>query len=52
MFVCYINGEKNCTEKLVRHFPSTDEEIAPETKLILIQQLMVYQVLIQLLVWV
>jgi len=34
MFVCYISGEKNLMEKFVRHFPWTDEELAPETKLI------------------
>jgi methylenetetrahydrofolate reductase (NADPH) len=34
MFACHISGEKNCTEKIVRYFPWTDEEIAPETKLI------------------
>jgi methylenetetrahydrofolate reductase (NADPH) len=34
MFVCYISRKKNSTEKFVRHFPWTDEEIAPETELI------------------
>ena len=34
MFACYICGEKNSKEKKIRHFPWTDEEISPETKLI------------------
>jgi len=34
MFACYIGGEKNSTEKIVRHFPWNDEEISLETKLI------------------
>lgn len=34
MFACYISGEKNSMNKFIRHFPWTDEELAPETKLI------------------
>jgi methylenetetrahydrofolate reductase (NADPH) len=34
MFACYIGGEKNNTDKVVRHFPWTDEELSPETSLI------------------
>jgi len=34
MFSCYIAGEKNQTDRIVRHFPWTDDEISGETKLI------------------
>lgn len=34
MFVCYISGEKNSTDKIVRHFPWKDEDISSETHLI------------------
>jgi methylenetetrahydrofolate reductase (NADPH) len=34
MFACYIGGEKNNTEKIVKHFPWTDEELSSETTLI------------------
>ncbi|CAF1376616.1 unnamed protein product [Rotaria sordida] len=34
MFACYIRGEKNGSDKIVRHFPWKDEEISLETHLI------------------
>ncbi|CAF4437000.1 unnamed protein product, partial [Adineta steineri] len=34
MFACYIGGEKNTSNKVVRHFPWTDEELSLETTLI------------------
>ncbi|CAF2353637.1 unnamed protein product [Rotaria sp. Silwood2] len=34
MFACYIGGEKNRLNKVVRHFPWTDEELSSETTLI------------------
>ncbi|CAF1203890.1 unnamed protein product [Rotaria sordida] len=34
MFACYVGGEKNSLNKVVRHFPWTDDELALETGLI------------------
>ncbi|CAF3418989.1 unnamed protein product [Rotaria socialis] len=34
MFACYIGGEKNSIDKVVRRFPWTDEELSAETTLI------------------
>jgi methylenetetrahydrofolate reductase (NADPH) len=34
MFACYIGGEKNHIDKVVRHFPWNDEELSLETTLI------------------
>ncbi|CAF0724785.1 unnamed protein product [Didymodactylos carnosus] len=34
MFACYIGGEKNQNNKIIKHFPWTDEELSLETKLI------------------
>lgn len=34
MFACYIGGERNAQNKLIKHFPWTDEELSTETSLI------------------